>query len=316
MIMHLLWIAASFVLLTVGGDRLVAGAVGLARRFGISSLIIGLTVVAFGTSAPELFVSLQASLRGTGDIAMGNIIGSNIFNLSVILGAAALMQPINVKSQLIRQDIPFMIAATLLFYFITRDVNLTRVEGGLLFLILIGYVTVTVIMARKAPEPELAGEIEQHLPARGRRGLALDLLWVAAGIGLLALGASWLVDGAVAIARTLNVSEALIGLTIVAAGTSLPELATTVVAALKKESDIAVGNVVGSNIFNLLCIGGLAPLFNPFSFPDLQNADFLVMIALTLIMLPLSLTRMRIGRIEGLLLLAAYGAYLYFIWPY
>ncbi|MGA1193074.1 MAG: calcium/sodium antiporter [Kiritimatiellia bacterium] len=308
--------AAGFVALTVGGDRLVSGAVGLARRFGISSLVIGLTVVAFGTSAPELFVSLQAGLRGTGDIAMGNIIGSNIFNLSVILGAAALMQPINVKSQLIRQDIPFMIAATLLFYFITRDVNLTRLEGGLLFLILIGYITVTVIMARKAPEPDLTREVEHHLPPRAAGGLFVDVVWVAAGIGLLALGASWLVDGAVAIARALEVSEALIGLTLVAAGTSLPELATTVVAALKKESDIAVGNVVGSNIFNLLCIGGLAPLFNPLSFPDMQTADFLVMIALTLIMLPLSISRMRIGRIEGLLLLSAYGAYLYFIWPY
>ncbi len=315
MLISLAWIIAGLVLLTVGADRLIAGAVRLSLRLGITPLIIGLTVVAFGTSAPELFVSLQASLNNTGDIAMGNIIGSNIFNLSIILGIAALSQPIEVKSQLIRQDIPVMIAATLLFYVMSQDMTLSRWEGGTLFFLLVMYILLMIRLARRGGETELIEEIEHHMPAKAGGSVIVDGLWIAAGIGLLVLGGNWLVSGAVDIAKMLGVSEALIGLTIVAAGTSLPELATSIVAAIKKESDIAVGNVVGSNIFNLLCIGGLAPLVKPFAFPDVEPADFLVMIALTLVLLPITLTARRIGRVEGMFFLGCYAAYLYYIWP-
>lgn len=315
MLIHLLWIAAGFVLLTVGADRLVAGSVRLSLRFGISPLLIGLTVVSFGTSAPELFVSLHASLLGNGDIAMGNIIGSNIFNLSMILGLAALMQPITIKSQLIRQDIPVMIAVTILFYVVTRDLMMQRWEGGVLFVLLIGYIVLMITQARRGGEPELTEEISHHIPAKAAGSALVDAAWIVAGIGLLVLGSHWLVGSAVKVAEALGVSQAIIGLTLVAAGTSLPELATSVVAALKKESDIAVGNVVGSNIFNILGIGGLATLVKPFSFPDLEASDFYVMLALSVILLPLAFSSRRLGRIEGLFFLSCYAGYLYFIWP-
>lgn len=315
MLIDFLWIAAGLVVLTVGADRMVAGAVRLSLRFGISPLIIGLTVVSFGTSAPELFVSLQASFRGSGDIAMGNIVGSNIFNLTMILGCAALMQPITIRSQLIRQDIPVMIAVTVLFYVMTRNQAMARWEGGLLLLILIAYLALMVVLARRGDEPDLTAEFEHHIPKQPGGSMAMDFVWVVAGIGMLMLGARWLVGGAVNVATALGVSQALIGLTIVAAGTSLPELATSVVAAVKKESDIAVGNVVGSNIFNILCIGGLAPLIHPFSFPDVQNADFVAMLILSVVLLPVAFTGRNLGRIEGLFFLGCYGGYLYFIWP-
>lgn len=315
MLADLLWIVAGLVILTVGADRMVAGAVRLSLRFGISPLIIGLTVVSSGTSAPELFVSLQASFRGSGDIAMGNIVGSNIFNLTMILGLSALLQPIKVRSQLIRQDIPVMIAVTILFYVITRNLAMARWEGGMLFLILIAYLALMVHLARRGNDPDLTEEFQHHIPGQAQGSMLMDFVWVAAGIGMLMLGARWLVGGAVNIASQLGVSEAIIGLTIVAAGTSLPELATSAVAAAKKESDIAVGNVVGSNIFNILCIGGLAPLIHPFSFPDVEQTDFLAMLILSVILLPVAFAGRNLGRLEGLFFLACYGGYLYIIWP-
>ena len=313
--MDWLWVGGGFVLLFGGADVLIRGSVRLSIRSGLSPLVIGLTVVAFGTSTPELFVSLRANFTGNGDIAAGNIVGSNIFNIAVILGIAALLQPIKVKSQLVLQDIPVMIGATWLFFVMSRDMALHRTEGGILFALLLVYVIMTVWLAKKDNEPEVLEEFEHLIPARQGK-LVLDLLMVAGGIALLLAGSNLLVTGAVHIAEAAGVSPAIIGLTLVAAGTGLPELATSVVAAIKKEADIAVGNVIGSNIFNLLCIGGLSPLIKPLRFPEIELSDFAVMAVLSVLLLPLAWTRMRLGRREGCLLLACYAAYLYYIWPH
>ena len=315
MLIHFLLIIGGFVLLAVGADALIRGSVRVSLRFGISPLIIGLTVVAFGTSTPELFVSVKANLQNSGDIAIGNIVGSNIFNIAVILGLAALIQPIRIKSQLIMQDIPVMIGASLLFFAMARDQTITRAEGLVLFALLIGYLLLNVRMAKRGGEQELAEEIEHHIP-RARGNLIADLTWIVGGIVLLVGGSHLLVKGATSLAKAVGVSEAIIGLTIVAAGTGLPELATSMVAAIKKESDLAIGNVIGSNVFNLLCIGGLSSIVSPLRVPDIEQTDLLAMALLAVVLLPMSWTSMRLGRREAVMLLASYGAYLYYIWPH
>jgi len=307
-------ILGGFLLLFFGADRLIHGSVRLSLRLGITPLVIGLTVVAFGTSTPELFVSLRANLGGNGDIALGNIIGSNIFNIAVILGLAGLIHPITIASQLIRQDIPVMIAATILFVVVSMGLVIERPEGAVLFALLLVYIAITVRVAKEDCEPELTDEITHHLPARNGR-VAGDIGWIVAGIALLVAGSNLLIEGAVSLAQAAGVSEAVIGLTLIAAGTGLPELATSIMAALKKESDLAVGNIVGSNIFNLLCIGGVSSLVRPLRFPAIEAIDLYVMLGLAVALLPLCWTRMRIGRRESALLLASYGFYLYYIWP-
>jgi len=307
-------IITGFVLLFFGADALIRGSVRISVRSGISPLIVGLTVVAFGTSTPELFVSIKANLNGNGDIAIGNMVGSNIFNISIILGLAALLQPIKVKSQLVSQDIPVMIGSTILFVVLTRDMSIQRVEGGILFLMLIIYIILNIRLARQGKEIELAEEFEHHMPAGGGR-LFFDVFLIAAGIGILLLGSTALIHGAVNVAKSAGISEAVIGLTLIAAGTGLPELATTLVATIKKETDMAVGNVVGSNIFNVLCIGGISSLVKPLQAPDIEFIDLAVMTALSVILLPLCWSGLKIARREGVMLLASYAAYLYFIWP-
>jgi len=314
MLLYAACIAGGFVLLSIGADALIRGSVRLSLRSGISPLVIGLTVVAFGTSTPELFVSLKANLGGSGDIAVGNIVGSNIFNIAVILGLAALIQPIRVQSQLIRQDVPVMIAASLLFYVMVFDREVSRIEGIVLFTLLIGYIVLTIRQARQGGEDELAEEITHHMPSATTRPIG-DSAWIIGGILLLVGGSQLLVQGAVGLAREAKVSEAIIALTIVAAGTGLPELATSIAAALKKESDLAVGNVIGSNIFNLLCIGGFSASIKPLRAPDIEAVDLSTMAVLAVLLLPVLRIGMRVGRIEGVLLLASYGAYLYYIWP-
>jgi len=307
-------IITGFLLLFFGADALIRGSVRISVRSGISPLIIGLTVVAFGTSTPELFVSIKANLAGKGDIAIGNIVGSNIFNISIILGLAALLHPIKVKSQLVSQDIPVMIGSSLLFVVVTRDMTIQRVEGVLLFLMLITYIILNIHLARQGREVELCEEFEHHLPKESGR-LVIDLLWIIAGIAILMTGSTLLVKGAVNLAKAAGISEAVIGLTLIAAGTGLPELATTLVATFKKETDMAVGNIVGSNIFNVLCIGGLSSVVKPLNAPDIEFTDLAVMMVLSVILIPLCWTGLRIARREGILLLASYAAYLYFIWP-
>ncbi len=300
--------------LVLGGECLVRGASRLAAVAGISPLVIGLTVVAFGTSAPELAVSIQSSLAGQTDIAVGNVIGSNIFNVLFILGISALVSPLIVSSQLVRFDVPLMIVASLVMLLLGLDGTIGRTDGLGLFAGLVIYTGWTILKSRKENalvKQEFAEEFgTQSLPAKPHIGL--QLLLIGVGLALLTYGAGWLVEGAVTIARLAGMSELLIGLTIVAAGTSLPEVATSVLATIRGERDIAVGNVVGSNIFNILCVLGLSAAIVPRGVEVSETAlqlDIPVMIAVAVACLPIFFTGHRIARWEGGLFLGYYVAY-------
>jgi cation:H+ antiporter len=264
------------VLLVVGADLLVAGASRIAGRLGISSLVIGLTVVAFGTSAPELAVSVTGAITNQTDLALGNVVGSNIFNVLFILGLSALVAPLIVQRQLIRLDVPIMIGACGLAWAMALDGVINRLDGILLFLGIIVYTTLLIRMARRDSAATRAADeapIEIAAPpatrAPGLRDrIPVQLGMILVGLAMLVFGSRWLVDGAIAIAHGLGLSELIISLTIVAAGTSLPELATSVLAAYRGERDIAVGNVVGSNIFNILCVLGLSSSSPPTASPS------------------------------------------------
>jgi cation:H+ antiporter len=314
MIPHLLWISLGLALLTAGADGLVRGAGSLALKLGLTPLVVGLTVVAFGTSAPELVVSLKASAAGQGDIAAGNVIGSNVFNIGAILGLAALLSPLRVQLQLLRFDTPLLLAVSLGLAGLLADGRIVRWEGALLSAGLVAYVAANVCMARRQGVGPVAEEFAGGVPRR-TRGLAIDLVLVAGGLGLLVLGSRVLVEHAVALARDLGVAEAVIGLTIVAAGTSMPELATSLVAAAKGESDIAIGNIIGSNLFNILGILGACGLFLPIAAPGIRALDLWFMVGITAALVPMLVTGRRVGRREGCLLLAGFAAYLACTWP-
>ncbi|WP_028240256.1 calcium/sodium antiporter [Stutzerimonas azotifigens] len=313
-LMTFVYLIAGLVLLVAGAEVLVRGAARLAAQFGIPPLIIGLTVVAFGTSAPETAVSVQASLAGSGDIAIGNVIGSNIANVLLILGATALIAPLVVSRQLIRLDVPIMIGASLVTYALALNGTLSRLDGALLFAGVLAYTLFLIVSSRKekaAADDEFAEEYGVEQAAKPYAWL-INAVLVIAGLVLLVLGSDFLVEGAVSLARALGLSELVIGLTVIAVGTSLPELATSVMAAIRGERDIAVGNIVGSNIFNLLCVLGLAALVSPQPIPVAANAlafDFPVMIAVAIACLPIFFTGYSIARWEGLLFVAYYVAY-------
>lgn len=314
----LLRLLIGFVLLIVGAEVLVRGASRLAAAVGISPLVIGLTVVAFGTSSPELAVSVQSALSGQADIALGNVVGSNIFNVLFILGISALILPLVVAQQLVRLDVPLMIGISVLTLLLGLDGRINRWEGAVLFAGIIAYTIFLVRQSRKET-PEVKEEYAHEYGdgrSQGLRTWLVNIVFVLAGLALLVLGSRWLVDGAVVIARLLGVSELIIGLTIIAAGTSLPEVATSVIAALRGERDIAVGNVVGSNIFNLLAVLGLSSLLAPAGVgvsPAVLAFDIPVMIGVAIATLPIFFTGFRIARWEGALFLAYYVAYVLYL---
>ena len=307
----ILLLILGLLILTLGAELLVRGASGLALRCGLTPLVVGLTVVAFGTSAPELAVSLKAGLSGSGDIAVGNIVGSNIMNVAVILGLAACICPLSVQWQVLRREMPVMLGASVLFVgFLVHD-GLARWEAGLLFGGVILYTWSSVRMARRETKAAI-GEV----PAVSSGPFGLALTFIIVGLAMLVGGAQLMVDNAIAIARVLGISEAVVGLTIVAAGTSMPELATSVVAALRRQTDIAVGNVVGSNIFNVLCIGGGTGIAAaPLQGNGVGWIDYGFMLGTSALLLPLMWTGFTIKRWEGIVLLGLYGTYLYFVWP-
>ncbi|GIX33221.1 MAG: sodium:calcium antiporter [Lysobacterales bacterium] len=315
MAIHLLMIALALAVLVAGAESVVRGASALALRLGLSRLAIGLTVVAFGTSAPELVVSLKAALDGAGDIAVGNVIGSNIFNIAVILGLAALICPIPVHEQVVRLDAPIAFAVALLLLPLLGDGVITRSEGVLLLLGLIAYTALNLVLARRRMRAGLQDWPDAPFAGGATRRLWRELLLIAAGLGLLVVGAGLLVSHAASLARALGVQEAVIGLTIVAAGTSLPELATSLVAAWRRQADIAVGNVVGSNVFNVLGILGASSALRPITSAGIGSLDLLAMSLLSLLLLPLLYTGRTLHRLEGLLLLVLYGGYLAWRWP-
>ncbi|WP_278362216.1 calcium/sodium antiporter [Stutzerimonas kunmingensis] len=314
-LMTFVYLIAGLVLLVAGAEVLVRGAAKLAAQFGISPLVIGLTVVAFGTSAPETAVSVQAALNGSGDIAIGNVVGSNIANVLLILGMTALVAPLVVSRQLIRLDVPIMIGASLVTFGLAWDGELSRIDGALLFTAVVVYTLFLIISSRREKAAEVDHEFAKEFgldePAKPHAGL-INAGLVIAGLVLLVVGSNFLVEGAVALARALGLSELVIGLTVIAIGTSLPELATSIMAAFRGERDIAVGNIVGSNIFNLLCVLGLASLVSPQAIGVSSNAlafDFPVMIAVAVACLPIFFAGYCIKRWEGALFVAYYVAY-------
>lgn len=314
MLTHLVFIALSLLLLFVGAEGLVRGSASLARRAGLSALLVGLTIVAFGTSAPELVVSLKAGLAGQGDIALGNVVGSNSFNIGIILALTALICPVPVHRQVIKIDAPLAAVAALLLLALMSDGHLSRGEAGLLFFGIIAYTAMNVVLARRAAVAEAGQNLEEGVPpVSGHWGL--DVVYLVGGLAILIFGSRLLVDHSVLLATSLGISEAVIGLTIVAAGTSMPELATSVVAALRKQPDIAVGNIVGSNIFNILGILGLSGLVAPLTANGVRLIDYGFMIAFSLLLLPLLYTGRKVIRTEGVILLALYGVYLWVLWP-
>ena len=306
--MTLLFLLAGLVLLYFGAEGLVRGSSSIALRLGVSPLLIGLTVVAFGTSAPELVVSLKAALMGQGDISVGNVVGSNICNIGLILAFSALIAPIKVASQIVRVDTPIMIAVTGLALVLLYDGMLSRLEGIFLFSLLVVYIIFSILLAKKKPADALSAEFSEEIKM-SKKGLVLDLAMVIGGLVMLVFGARFLVDSAIEIARSIGLSEAVIGLTIVAIGTSLPEFATSLVAALKKEADIAVGNVVGSNIFNILGILGISAVVTPLSSSGITGIDLGVMATFALALWCFSITGHRISRAEGILMIVAYAGY-------
>lgn len=308
MLIPLAQVVAGFVVLTGGAEALVYGAASLARRMGLSPLVIGLTVVSIGTSLPELVVGLEAALTGTGDLALGNVVGSNIGNIALILGLAALVRPISIEAQVVRFDGPLLVAVSLLFAGLTLDGTLGRVDGGLLVAGIVVYVLYTV-WAAQDPSASVAEAFDDEVPRPHSVGLDLALL-VLGLVGLVA-GAHLLVVGAVSIAEGLGVGPLVIGLTIVAVGTSLPELATSLVAARRGRGDIAVGNAVGSSIFNLLGILGVTVLVQPLSTTTLGALDIGVMLGVAVLILPLFRSDWTLSRWEGALLFACYLGYLW-----
>lgn len=304
-----LLLSVGLVLLIVGADLLVRGAARLAANFGVPALVIGLTVVAFGTSAPELAVSVKSAWSGQAELAIANVVGSNTFNILFILGLAALISPLLVSRQLIRQDVPIMVLVSVIAVLVTLNGSITKVEAALLFLGLLVYTAFLFYQGRRSDNAD-EGEIRELLETR--KPLWHNMILVVTGLVLLVMGSRWLVTSAIEIASLLGVSEAVIGLTIVAAGTSLPEVMTSVIATLKGERDIAIGNVVGSNIFNILCVLGLSGLVSPVPLEagqQLAQIDLPVMLGVAVLCMPLFFTGATLNRLEGALFLALYLAY-------
>jgi cation:H+ antiporter len=309
--------AIGFVLLIAGANYLVKGASSLARRFGVSDLVIGLTLVAFGTSTPELVVNIYASLQGTGGIALGNIMGSNIFNVLLILGIAAVIYPLKIETNTVRKETPLSLLAAVVVVILANDAlidgnsisQLTRIDGLILLIFFAFFLYYAFGIARQGP-------VGVDSEASGRPTLLLASLMVIGGLAALTFGAQWVVDGAIAIAENLGVSDEIIGLTVVAAGTSLPELATSTAAALRHNSGIAVGNIVGSNIFNIFFILGVSAAINPLTLGPQSNLSILAVIISSLVLLGFMLRGKPehfLDRKEGIAFLALYAGYLAYL---
>ncbi len=309
MIIQLVLLAVGFVLLVKGADWFVDGAASIAAKLGIPQLVIGLTIVALGTSAPEAAVSLTAAFHGNADITIGNVVGSNILNILIILGLAAVICPMKVARLTAFVDIPVTIVITLLLLLLGYDGTVSRLDAGILLLFFIAYLSYLFAMTKKGL---IVGESEEE--GAKIQSVPKALLFTVVGLALIIVGSSLAVDAASAIATMLGLSERFIGLTIVALGTSLPELFTSVVAAIKKNPDMAIGNIVGSNIFNILFIVGLSGLVIPVPFVSAFRFDTLIAAAAALLLLVLALPTKRLGRVAGIIMLVGYVAYFAMIW--
>lgn len=321
-----LMLVGGLVLLLVGGELLVRGAVRVASQLGVSPLIIGLTLVGFGTSTPELVTSVQAAMNGSPGIAFGNIVGSNIANLLLILGASALVTPIIVQSSALRRDAVVMVAVAIVFAMLSPLFPLGRLIG-LLFVAALGIYIYVAFRQEAAATATHGAAFDKSAAAQGADpalapvppqggSIVVPLLTSLLGLGIVVVGGYFLVNGAVALARSFGISETIIGLTIVAVGTSMPELVTSLVAAVRREADVAFGNIIGSNIYNILGIGGVTALISPSQVPpQIAGFDNIVMVAVSALVVVLAYTGRRLARWEGAVLVAGYIVYVWWLWP-
>jgi cation:H+ antiporter len=313
-LMIAIYIIGGLVLLYFGANWLVQGAITLALHLGLSPLIVGLTVVALGTSVPEALVSVQAAIGHQGGIALGNVIGSNILNIALILGLSAFLSPLKVDSHLVKADVPLLAGATFMLVVLLEDFHISRMEGGFLLLCIVGYVAGNIMtVKRTSPEENKIEGVE--VPEDHSKNLWRDISFLFIGLIALAFGSNFLVTGAVDLARIWGLSEALIGLTIVSIGTGTPEMATALMAAYRKRADLAIGNAVGSNLFNIMFVLGIAALVAPLDGKGISSIDLYVMLGVTILLLPTVWTGRILDRKEGFLFLAIYVGYLYHLWP-
>lgn len=309
-----IFIVAGLLMLFIGAEGLIRGSSSLALRLGITPLVVGLTVVAFGTSSPELVVSLKAALEGNGDISLGNVIGSNIANIALILGVAALIRPLKVQAVVIKREIPIMIFVSLILVIFMINHEIDRIEGIIFFIGIIIYSAVSVYLARKEKSKEIEEEFIEGIAKKPLK-IWIAIPFIVFGLALLIYGANLFLEASVEIAKRVGMSQAVIGLTIVAIGTSLPELVTSAVASIKNESDIAIGNVVGSNVFNILLILGITAMIIPVSAAEITMVDIIVMLIAAVIVLPMTWTKFVLNRWEGAFLLIGYSVYIYYLLP-
>lgn len=302
MLIDIILIVLGVVLVLTGADRLTEGASALARKMNIPEIIIGLTIVAAGTSAPELFVSLVSALKGTPDLAVGNVVGSNTMNAMLIVGCAAMVAPMVISRSTVKKDIPFSVGASMLLILLAFDSFMSRIDGIILLIGFAVFMAYTLLQAKKG-QAEETGEIKQINPW-------LSTLYVVLGLAMLVAGSNLFVDSASSVAYALDVSEGVVGLTVVAGGTSLPELATSVVAARKGQSAIAIGNVIGSNVFNILLILGLTATISPLQIEGITTIDLAVMLLSVALVWLFSFTKFTVERWEGAVLVAGYLGYL------
>ncbi|HKK38277.1 MAG TPA: calcium/sodium antiporter [Cryomorphaceae bacterium] len=310
--MEFILIVAGLLLLVIGGDYLVKGASGIALKMDVPPMLVGMTVVALGTSSPELVVSLKAALDGKPDISVGNVVGSNIANVALILGITTLIFPLAIQKRALKVDWLVMMIASVIFYLFALDGGFSRFEGGLFVSLLAIFIGVSFYQAKKNKDEAI---IEGDVPKseKGRKWWVLFLFIVLGTIGLI-LGAQWFLSGAESIARNLGVSDRVIAITLVAFGTSVPELAASVVAAFKKEQDISLGNIVGSNLFNLFAIIGITSIVTPVRVAtEILSNDIFWMLGTSFIILPLALIRNRLGRIDGLIFISTYILFVYLL---
>lgn len=314
MLLNALWIVVGVVLVLWGADRLTEGAVAVAERLRVPQIVIGLTIVALGTSMPELCVSVVSALKGTPDLAVGNVVGSNIFNTLLIVGVAALVAPMTILRSTVFKDVPCaLVASVVLLMMCQNDWVITRLDGAILFIFFLVFMRLTIKGATSAqPAPQAAEEKEASAGKQPMKGW-LAGLWMVVGLAALIGGSNLFVGGATEVARALNVSDAVIGLTIVAGGTSLPELATSVVAAKKGNSGIAIGNVLGSNVLNILFILGLTGMISPMHIEGITNVDLYMMLVSTIMIWFFSFTKYTIERWEGAVLVLTFGGYMWYL---
>lgn len=314
MLLSVLLVIAGLAVLTLGAEGLVRSGSSLALRLGVSPLIVGLTIVALGTSSPELVVSARAALMGSSGLAIGNVVGSNISNTALILGAAAMVYPLKAKAVVIRREMPVMIAVSGILWLMVLDGELSRFDGALLTLSVVAYTAFIYYSARKGRVKEIEEEFSEAVD-KPSKNVGLDVLMLTGGVVLLVTGASMLVTGAVDIAKAFEIPEVVIGLSVVALGTSLPELATSTVAAYRKEADMALGNAIGSNISNILLVLGVTAVINPISATDLRTVDLAVMLGTAIFLWALLGFRFVLDRLEAFILLVVYALYIYTLFP-